>query len=216
MYEVLLSPAARTSYAAADRPLAQKLARCFAQLEREPRRHNNVKRLSGQLAGRLRYKVGDWRVIFRIDDRARKVLVLLIAHEARSMNDQQPAWGVLAGLTGPESNRMRRSTRKRKLTSAQGRRYQGLRRRVSAELPELLRRHNERLAVHATLSDLLAQLKAARQAKGLSLADITELTGMDRSALSKLENGGRPNPTVDTLVRYAEVVGKRLTLALSD
>ena len=36
---------------------------------------------------------------------------------------------------------------------------------------------------------LIAQLKAAREAKGLSLADLKELTGMDRSALSKLELG---------------------------
>jgi hypothetical protein len=39
---------------------------------------------------------------------------------------------------------------------------------------------------------------------------------MDRSALSKLETGQRPNPTVDTLVRYAEAVGKRLVVALAD
>ena len=60
------------------------------------------------------------------------------------------------------------------------------------------------------------QLKAAREAKGLSLADLTELTGMDRSALSKLETGQRANPTVETLVRYAEAVGKRLVVSLAD
>ena len=80
MSEVLLSPEARDFYAAADRPLARKLARCFAQLEREPRRHNNIKRLSGKFAGHLRYRIGDWRVIYRIDDQARLVLVLSIAH----------------------------------------------------------------------------------------------------------------------------------------
>ena len=80
MFEVLLSPEARDFYAAADRPLARKLARCFAQLEREPRRHNNIKRLSGKFAGHLRYRIGDWRVIYRIDDQANRVLVLAIAH----------------------------------------------------------------------------------------------------------------------------------------
>ena len=58
--------------------------------------------------------------------------------------------------------------------------------------------------------------KAAREAKGLSLADLKELTGMDRSALSKLETGQRGNPTVDTLLRYAEAVGKRLVVSLRD
>ena len=57
MFEVILSPEAEEFYAAADRPLARKLARCFAQLEGEPRRHNNIKRLSGELAGLLRYRV---------------------------------------------------------------------------------------------------------------------------------------------------------------
>jgi transcriptional regulator with XRE-family HTH domain len=45
---------------------------------------------------------------------------------------------------------------------------------------------------------------------------VTNLTGMDRSALSKLENGQRPNPTVETLVRYAEAVGKHLKIELID
>lgn len=82
MFEVILSPEARAFYARADRPLAGKLARCFAQLEREPRRHNNIKRLSGEFAGRLRYRVGDWRVIYRIDNRAKQVLILVIAHRS--------------------------------------------------------------------------------------------------------------------------------------
>ena len=80
MFEVVLSPEAQSFFAAADRPLARKLARCFAHLEREPRRHNNIKRLSGKLAGYLRYRIGDWRVIYRIDNQANRVLVLSIAH----------------------------------------------------------------------------------------------------------------------------------------
>jgi mRNA interferase RelE/StbE len=82
MFEVILSPEARIFYHQADPPLARKLARCFAQLERDPRRHNNIKRLSGKLAGRLRYRIGDWRAIYRIDDRARQVNVLIIAHRS--------------------------------------------------------------------------------------------------------------------------------------
>jgi mRNA interferase RelE/StbE len=83
MFEVILSPEARGFFAAADRPLARKLARSFAQLERDPRaRHNNIKRLTGTLAGRWRYRVGDWRVVYRIDDRARQIHVLVIAHRS--------------------------------------------------------------------------------------------------------------------------------------
>jgi mRNA interferase RelE/StbE len=82
MFEVILAPEAQAFFAAADRPLARKLAKCFAQLERDPRRHNNIKRLTGALAGRSRYRVGDWRVVYRIDDAAARVHVLLVAHRS--------------------------------------------------------------------------------------------------------------------------------------
>jgi mRNA-degrading endonuclease RelE of RelBE toxin-antitoxin system len=34
------------------------------------------------MSGRSRYRVADWRVLFRIDDLAQQVLVLLIAHRS--------------------------------------------------------------------------------------------------------------------------------------
>lgn len=80
MFEVELSPSAAEFYAAADRPLALKLARCFRHLEENPRRGNNIKRLTGEWKGYLRYRVGDWRVIYRIEDTANRVNVLAIAH----------------------------------------------------------------------------------------------------------------------------------------
>ena len=80
MFEVVLSPSAAAFYAAADRPLALKLARCFRRLEAEPRHGNNVKRLKGEWSGYLRYRVGDWRVIYRVDDDANRVNVIVIAH----------------------------------------------------------------------------------------------------------------------------------------
>ncbi|MBL8792574.1 MAG: helix-turn-helix transcriptional regulator [Planctomycetia bacterium] len=115
-----------------------------------------------------------------------------------------------------EATTMKRITRDRRLTPEVAAKYQTVREQVAAELPALVARHHERLASLDQLQGLLQQLKAARDAKGLSLADLTELTGMDRSALSKLETGQRANPTVETLVRYAEAVGKRLVVTLSD
>ncbi len=82
MFEVILSPEARAFFASADQPLARKLARCFAQLEHDPRRHNNIKRLTGEFAGLHRYRVGDWRVIYRIDESVKQVHVLIIAHRS--------------------------------------------------------------------------------------------------------------------------------------
>lgn len=111
---------------------------------------------------------------------------------------------------------MKRITCNRRLTPEEAAKYKVIREQVAEELPDLITRHHARMATLDQLHELLLQLKAAREAQGLSLADLTELTGMDRSALSKLETGKRPNPTVETLVRYAEAVGKRLTVSLTD
>jgi DNA-binding XRE family transcriptional regulator len=111
---------------------------------------------------------------------------------------------------------MKRIVRDRRLTPEEAARYNALREQVAQDLPALVERHHQRMAALDQVDELLKQLKAAREEQGLSLADLTERTGMDRSALSKLETGQRPNPTVETLVRYAEAVGKRLVVSLAD
>jgi DNA-binding XRE family transcriptional regulator len=111
---------------------------------------------------------------------------------------------------------VKRIQRNRPLTTEEAAKYNGIRRQIAGELPDLIARHQARTATLDQLQDLLQQLKAAREAKGLSLADLTDLTGMDRSALSKLETGQRANPTVETLVRYAKSVGKRVVVSLTD
>ena len=58
MYKVDLSSNAQNFYTNADRPLAQKLAHCFEQLEQEPRHHSSIKRLKGKLGGQYRFRVG--------------------------------------------------------------------------------------------------------------------------------------------------------------
>ena len=111
---------------------------------------------------------------------------------------------------------MRRVVRDRRLTPEEAAKYREVREQVKKELPELIALHHHRIATVESLETLFPQLKAAREAKGLSLAELTELTGIDRSALSKLESGQRPNPTLNTLVRYADAVGKQLVVALAD
>ena len=111
---------------------------------------------------------------------------------------------------------MRRIIRNRPLTPDEARRYRKIRQQVAAELPDLIARHEERITALDQLDALLKQLKAAREELGLSLADVMRLTGMDRSAVSKLETGQRANPTVQTLIRYAEAVGKRVVVSLTD
>jgi len=109
-----------------------------------------------------------------------------------------------------------RRTRGRKLTPEEAAKYRGLREQIKEELPELIARHVARTKTGPDLEPVLHELKSTREAKGLSLADMTDLTGMDSSALSKLETGRRVNPTIETLSRYAEAVGKRLVVSLVD
>src|SRR5215210_6928515 len=56
----------------------------------------------------------------------------------------------------------------------------------------------------------LSALRAERERRGLSLAELAERTGMDQAMLSRLETGQIPNPTLSTLRAYAKGLGKRL------
>jgi hypothetical protein len=71
-------------------------------------------------------------------------------------------------------------------------------------------------AAQATLRGALRLLKAERVRQGLSLADIQDRSGIERPNLSRLENDAGANPTVATLTRYAEALGKKLVISLSD
>jgi mRNA interferase RelE/StbE len=83
MYEVLLHPDAQKVYARADRVLAKKIARCLEQLEQTPYSHPNIKALKGDFAGYYRYRIGDYRVIYSIDDQQAQVMVVAISHRGK-------------------------------------------------------------------------------------------------------------------------------------
>jgi ABC-type phosphate transport system auxiliary subunit len=108
----------------------------------------------------------------------------------------------------------------RKATDEERARHAKIRKQIADELPEIKKRAKERLALlkkeGTPLRQVLAALRAERERQGLSLADINERTGIDRAALSRLENNEEANPTLATLERYAEAVGKQMIVLLSD
>jgi DNA-binding phage protein len=108
----------------------------------------------------------------------------------------------------------------RTLTAEERARVSEARRLTAAEEPEIRRKAKEYRRAYeesrATLVDALKLLKAERERMGLSLAEIAERTGMERPNLSRLENEAEANPTIATLTRYAEALGKRLFIALAD
>ncbi len=62
----------------------------------------------------------------------------------------------------------------------------------------------------------LATLRREREGAGLSLAEVAARSGIDKAALSRLENGKQPNPTLATLYRYAAAIGKQIVLGFQD
>jgi transcriptional regulator with XRE-family HTH domain len=58
------------------------------------------------------------------------------------------------------------------------------------------------------------QLKVARTAAGLTLADLSAKTGMAVEYLSRLETGAQTNPTWKTLGAYANALGLRPRLVI--
>jgi hypothetical protein len=66
------------------------------------------------------------------------------------------------------------------------------------------------------LLDLVAELRAERERQGLSLTDLAERSGLERSFLCKLETGKVLNPNLATLRRYAAGLGKEITLGVRD
>lgn len=108
------------------------------------------------------------------------------------------------------------TTRTRYLTEEEAAKYRKIRELVAEELPELRIRAKARLRELREARQVFAELRTIREAQGLSLADVQRLTGIDRSALSKLERGERVNFTVDTITRYAAAVGKHVLFELAD
>lgn len=84
MYQLMLTHEAQKAYARADPPLVRRLHRCFDRLRNNPYEYPNIKRLRGSLAGYFRYRAGDWRVVYEVNEKERVVTILLIIHRSKA------------------------------------------------------------------------------------------------------------------------------------
>lgn len=66
------------------------------------------------------------------------------------------------------------------------------------------------------LLGLMAALKKERERQKLTMARLSEMTGIDEAALSRLESGKNANPTLETLNRIAAALGKFVTFSVVD
>jgi predicted transcriptional regulator len=107
---------------------------------------------------------------------------------------------------------------RRQLTPEEKQRWPQARKEADAEKEEILAKGRRikaaRNRARVAIRDALKTLKVEREAQGLSLSDIEHRSGIGRAALSRLENETEPNPTMVTLTRYAEALGKRLVVSL--
>lgn len=62
----------------------------------------------------------------------------------------------------------------------------------------------------------VSELKEIRQQKKLSLAALSKRSGIDKAALSRLENGQNSNPTYTTLAAIARALGAELQIVVKE
>ena len=104
----------------------------------------------------------------------------------------------------------------RRLTAEEAARVHQLRDQIDREKPAIIARAKAKLEQVAELDRVFNELRKCREQKGLSLSDVQDLTDIDRSVISKLETGKRTNYTIDTVLRYAEALGKKVVVSLVD
>lgn len=78
LWEVIFSKPASKAFEKAPTTLRPALVDCFTALELSPHRGPNIRPLTGQLRGLHRYRVREWRVIYRLVESARRVEVIAI------------------------------------------------------------------------------------------------------------------------------------------
>ena len=106
------------------------------------------------------------------------------------------------------------------LTPEQRAVFRSIRERAETDRPgpdEMVERGDaEEFVGHGAFMELLGLvdiLRHERERKGLSLTYVAERSGLTRAMVSKLENGHNPNPTLDTLGRYAMAMDMELKLS---
>lgn len=83
-YKIRLTDYANQTYLQAEPSLKKKLSKCFKVLQQTPREYPQIKPLKGEFAGKYRFRVGDYRVIYTIDDNTSEVIILFIVHRSQA------------------------------------------------------------------------------------------------------------------------------------
>lgn len=82
-YRVLLEQAAQRDFRALDPSVARRVHERLLSLEQNPR-PPGVRKLRDVIPPRYRLRVGDWRILYTINDQACEVRVYRIKHRAKA------------------------------------------------------------------------------------------------------------------------------------
>ena len=75
MYKVLPHKRAVKYYESLDDKTAARINKAIDRISENPHEGQNIKKLSGRLAGKYRCKVGDLRIVYRIDENSKTILI---------------------------------------------------------------------------------------------------------------------------------------------
>ena len=114
-----------------------------------------------------------------------------------------------------------REYRKIERTPEEMARIREIRERIQATKPTI-EQLEEQGGVFLPLGEVLAlhaigfHLRTEREKQNLSQSEVASRAEMDEPALSRIETGKNPNPTLDTLTRIANAIGKDVAFVLVD
>ena len=67
MFDIKLTPQAEHAYRHLRGKIRERVNRVFERLEQGIFHHRNISSLRGRYSGSLRYRLGNWRIVFHID-----------------------------------------------------------------------------------------------------------------------------------------------------
>ncbi|CAN1208570.1 Plasmid stabilization system [Tumidithrix helvetica PCC 7403] len=71
---------AQKFYDKAENELVLQLNECFDNLSQNPYQGSDIKKLKGNFLGYWRYRIGDYRVVYLVDEKSKNITIFLIAH----------------------------------------------------------------------------------------------------------------------------------------
>ena len=80
MYEISMTRKAQKFYEKASDELAVQIDDCIDNLSQNPYKASDIKKLKGNYLGYWRYRIGNYRVIYLVEEEKKNITIFLIAH----------------------------------------------------------------------------------------------------------------------------------------